>query len=333
VELTGMGERSPGPPSPRRGWQLTRRLWRLVMAVWIGSWLAITPALLLLRQVVVPGLASLPSGPGEVPAGDVALIVLEAVRGAERPLAFAVLSGLVLLWAWTVLWHAGVVAWTRRADSGRARLGELLRSGLAAWWRYARLSATALVALALAGAAIALPLWWGAGRAYAAMAERRLIGLLAVGAVGFTLSAIAVWLATLHGAWLLGLPGRRSAVVAWLRGLQATARRPVAGLSTWLVWVVPVLLASAVVPLLGGDFPGLRGGPLLVVLGLLASLARAVCWVGLFCSFAPVTGAVGIPEDQPEAGDGSAEQGPDEDGRGRAGEEPPAEPGVTVSTL
>ena len=97
---------------------LARRLWRLVIAVWIGSWLAITPALLLLRQVVVPGLASLPSGPGEVPAGDVALIVLEAVRGAARPLAFAVLSGLVLMWAWTVLWHAGVVAWTLRADAG-----------------------------------------------------------------------------------------------------------------------------------------------------------------------------------------------------------------------
>ena len=321
-----MSTRCHGLPSPRRGWQLARRLWRLVFAVCAASWLAITPALLLLRQVVVPGLASLPSGPGEVPAGDVALIVLEAVRGAARPLAFAVLSGLVLLWAWTVLWHAGVVAWTLRAGGGRPRLGELLGPGLAAWWRYARLSATALVALALAGAAIALPLWWGAGRAYAAMAECRLLLLLGIGVVATKLTAIAVWLATLHGSWLLGLPGRRSALVAWLRGLQVAVHRPLASLGSWLVWVVPALLVSVVVPLLGVAFEGLRGGPLLAVLGLLASLARAFCWVGLFCSFAPVTGVVGIPEDQPEAGDGGAGQGRDEDNHGLAGEERRASP-------
>ena len=303
-----MSERSPGPPSPRRGWQLTRRLWRLVFAVCAASWLAITPALLLLRQVVVPGLASLPSGRGEVPEGDVALIVLEAVRGPARPLAFAVLSGLVLLWAWTVLWHAGVVAWTLRADAGRARLGELLGPGVAAWWRYARLSATALVALALAGAALGLPLWWGAGRAYAALAERRLIVLLAAGAAGFALAAIVVWLATLHASWLLGLPERRSAVLAWLRGLRLALRRPLASLWAWLVWVVPALLVSAVVPLLGVAFEGLGGGPLLAVLGLLASLARAFCWAGLFCSFSPATGVVGGAEGPLGADAGSTQQ-------------------------
>jgi hypothetical protein len=115
--------------------------------------------------------------------------------------------------------------------------------------------------------------------------ERRLIALVTAGAAATALAAIVVWLATLHGAWLLGLPGRRSAVVAWLRGLQATARRPVAGLSTLLVWVVPALLVSAVVPLLGVAFEGVRGGPLLFAVGLLVSLARAFCWVGLFCSF------------------------------------------------
>jgi hypothetical protein len=122
-------------------------------------------------------------------------------------------------------------------------------------------------------------------------------------------------------------------VAAWLRGLQVAMHRPLASIGSWLVWVFPALLVSAVVPLLGVAFEGLRGGPLLAVLGLLAGLARAFCWVALICSFAPVTGAVGIPEDQPEAGDGSAGQGPDEDGRGRAGEETPGEPGVTASTL
>lgn len=308
-----MSTRCHGLPSPRRGWELARRLWRLVIAVWIGSWLAITPALLLLRQSVVQGLAPLPSGPGEVPAGDVALIVLETVRGAARPLAFALLSGLMLLWAWTVLWHAGVVAWTLWADAAgrRARLGELLGPGLAAWWRYARLSATALVALALAAAALWLAVWWGAQGAIVAMAERRLLLLLGIGVVATKLTAIAVWLATLHGAWLLGVPGRRSAVAAWLRGLRLALRRPLASLGVWLVWVVPAMFVSAVVPLLGVAFDGLRGGPLLAVLGLLTSLARAFCWVGLFCSFAPATGGAGAAESRIAAGAEGAARDPE----------------------
>ena len=60
-----MSGRLPGPPSPRRGWQQSLRLWRLVIAVWVVAWLAVAPALALLSGVVVPGLASLPAGPGE----------------------------------------------------------------------------------------------------------------------------------------------------------------------------------------------------------------------------------------------------------------------------
>lgn len=315
-------------PSPRRGWQQVRRLWRLVIALCAVSWLATAPVLLLLRQTVVPELASLPTGPGEAPPGDVALIVLEAAREAVSPLALAALSGLVALWAWTALWHAGVVAWTLRGIPGPAGLGELLGLGLVRWWRYARLSATAVVALALAAAAIALPLWWGAERAYDAMAERRLLLLIGAGVVALALAAIAVWLATQQGAWLLGLPGRRSAVAAWLRALQAVIRGPLPSLWAWFVWVVPALLVSAAVPLLGAAFAGLRGGLLLVVVGLLASLARGFCWVGLFCSFAPVAGAVGTTGGRiaVTAGDGGAGNGSDECGRGLKGEETPASP-------
>lgn len=293
-----MSERLPGPPSPRQGWQQALRLRRLVFAVWIASWLAVAPALVLLRRIVAPALSSLPAGPGEVPDGDVALILLEAVREAQAPLAVAVLSGLVVAWAWAVLWHAGVVRWLLGTGAAPIRLGALLRLGAGVWWRYARLSLTALVALAVVAAAVWLPLGWGVARGFAAMTERRLIAAASAGALASAVVVIVVWLATLHGAWLLGLPGRRSAVVAWLRGLQATARRPVAGLWTVLVWVVPALLASAVVPLLGAAFAGLRGGLLLIAIGMLAGLARAFCWVGLFCSFTPVTGVVGIPEDQ-----------------------------------
>jgi hypothetical protein len=298
VELTSLSRRTHEPPSPRLGWQQARRLWRLVLAVWIASLLAVAPALVLLGRIVAPALSSLPAGPGEVPDGDVALILLEAVREAQAPLVVAVLSGLAVAWAWAVLWHAGVVRWLLGTGAAPIRLGALLRLGTGVWWRYARLSLTALVALAVVAAAVWLPLGWGVARGFAAMTERRLIAVASAGALASAVVVMVAWLAVLHGAWLLGLPGRRSAVMAWLRGLQATARRPVAGLWTVLVWVVPALLASAVAPLLGAAFAGLRGGLLLIAIGMLASLARAFCWVGLFCSFAPITGVVGIPEDR-----------------------------------
>ncbi len=328
-----MSKRSLGPPSPRWGWQRALRLRRLVFAVWIASWLAVAPALVLLRRIVAPALSSLPAGPGEVPDGDVALILLEAVREAQAPLAVAVLSALAVAWAWAVLWHAGVVRWQPWRGGRRVRLGELLRPGLAAWWRYARLSATALAALAVAAAAVWIPLGLVAAGGHVVASERRLIALAAAGVAATAVAVIVVWLATLHGAWLLGQPGRRSAVMAWLRGLQANARRPVAGLWTVLVWVVPALLASAVAPLLGAAFAGLRGGLLLIAIGMLASLARAFCWVGLFCSFSPNPGVVGIPEDQTHGGEGGSGQGPEERGRGLEDEEPPGDPGVSVSTL
>ena len=295
----------PGPPSPRRGAQQALRLRQLVAAVWVASWLAIAPALLVLSQKVSFALAPLP---GEAPGGDIDLIILEAVREARTPLAIAVLCGVAGWWAWTVLWHAGVVRCQLRTGGRRARLSDLLGVGVASWWRYARLSATALVALATAAATVWLPLWWGVAGGSAAMTERRLIASASAGAVATAVAVIVVWLATLRGAWLLGLPGRRSAALAWLAGLRSTLRRPLPCLGTWLVWVVPALLVSAVVPLLGGVFAGLRGGLLLVVVGLLVSLLRAFCWVGLFCSFGPGTGLVGIPEDQPAAAAGSTQQ-------------------------
>jgi hypothetical protein len=302
-----------GPPSPRRGWRQALRLRQLVAAVWVASWLAIAPALLLLSRLVATDLAPLPVGPGEVPAGDVELIMLEALREAWLPLMLAALSGLVAAWAWTVLWQAGVVRWRLGADGGAVHLGRLLRPGIAAWWRYARLSLTALVALAVAAAAVWLPLGWGVVRGLAAMTERRLIAVASAGALVTVVVVIVIWLATLHGAWRLGLPERRSAVRAWLTGLGSALRRPLPSLWAWLVWVVPALLASAVVPLLGGVSPGLRGGLLLVVLGLLASFLRAFCWVGLFCSFSPESAASAAAEAASPAGGGEATREPGAD--------------------
>ena len=213
------------------------------------------------------------------------------------PFALAVLSGLVVLWVWFVLWHAGVVAWQLWAGGRRVRLGEVLGLGLVAWWRYARLSATAAVVLGLGGAALWLGLRAAVRSSFHSMAEERMMMLLAVGIVITKLLAVMVWLATLHGAWLLGLPERRSAVVAWLRGLWNTLRMPLSSVATWLLWLIPALLATLVPLLIGLAFVGLRGTLVLTVIGLIAALVRSFCWVGMFCSFAPVTGLLGEQDD------------------------------------
>ncbi len=218
-----------------------------------------------------------------------------------------------MLWLWTVLWHAGVVAWQLWTGGRRVRLGEVLGLGMVAWWRYIRLSLTALAALVLAGVVLWLPLGSAIRTSLNAMNEERMMLLVVVGFGITKLIAIVVWIATMHGAWLLGLPEYRSAVLSWVRGLWSAVRTPFSSLSTWFVWLVPAWLAAVVPLVVGFRFEGLRGSVALIVVSLLASLVRSFCWVGMFNSFAPVTGLVGggeredaKPADGDQANDDSA---------------------------
>jgi hypothetical protein len=100
--------------------------------------------------------------------------------------------------------------------------------------------------------------------------------------VGLVLTAVVLivcWLSTLRGAWLLGESGRRSAVVAWLRGLGASLRQPIRSLFTLVLWAVPGLALLAL--------PVLVEGPTVELALLLAWLGSTFCWVALYLSFAP----------------------------------------------
>ena len=287
-----MVERSRGKPSLVWGWRRATDLWRLIAVCWAVSFLAFAPALLVLRTTVFRALSALPGEPGAVPPGDVPLIIMGSGRPILFPLGLAVVSGIFVLWLWTVLWHAGVVAWQLWTGGRRVRLGELLGLGMVVWWRYIRLSLTALAALILAGVAVWLPLGSAIRASLSAMNEERMMLAVVVG-IGITkLIAIVVWIATMHGAWLLGLPEYRSAVLSWVRGLWSAFRTPFSSLSTWFVWLVPAWLAAVVPLVVGFRFEGLRGSVALIVVSLLASLVRSFCWVGMFNSFAPVTGLV-----------------------------------------
>ena len=61
--------------------------------------------------------------------------------------------------------------------------------------------------------------------------------------------------------------------------------------------MVPALAVSVVPFLVGINFPEARGTPILIGVSLVTSLVRSFCFVGLFVSFAPVTGLLGSSED------------------------------------
>jgi hypothetical protein len=276
------------PPSAIWALREIPRLWRLVIACWVVPVLFFLPALWLVGGAVGGPLAHLPDG--DTPPGDVSLIVLEGLTGLAGPLRLAVLSGCFSLWMWTVLWHAGLVGWRLWSGGRRVRLGEVLGLGMVAWWQYARLSATATAAAVVTLAGLWLPMTCALTACCEAMAEGWALLLIAGGVSVSGLVVPVFWAATARAAWLLGLPERRSVVLAWLRGVLDTVRTPLSSLGTVGVWAVPALVVSTLPLLAGLWFEPLRGGWTLSILGQIAGFVRALCWVGLFLSFAPVTG-------------------------------------------
>ena len=109
--------------------------------------------------------------------------------------------------------------------------------------------------------------------------ERFLLPLLIFGLVLTVLGTVVVWLATMQGMWLLGEPGRRSAVAAWVRGLWAVLRQPLRSLLPVLVWALPGI-ALLVLPII-------YDGPAVGAFLLIAWLVSAFCWVAFHLSYAP----------------------------------------------
>ena len=264
-------------PSPLAGFRLALRLHKLVLAAWLMSIAAFLPAQLIVDFATGPTRANFPAG-GPAP-GDGLVIFVELLRPIAVPLAITLILGCGTLIAWSILWHAGTVRWWLGAGAARVRLSEILGHGVVWWWRYARLAAVAAVVTAATLAAVWLPVN-DAVRGGGPETTARRAGLLLLAAVVLSAMALAVyWIATLRGGWLLGESGRRSALVAWLRGLGATLRRPLRSLLPMLVWGVPAF-ALLVAPLF-------VNGPLAVLALMSSALAAACCWVALYLSYAP----------------------------------------------
>jgi hypothetical protein len=216
--------------------------------------------------------AHLPAGP--LPAGDGALILLETLRPVADVLLAAAACGLLVLAAWSALGRAAAVRWWLANPATRFRLADLVRGGVGRWWRSLRLTLTAVVAVVGVLTVLWLPLWRLAG-----MGSDALGPALAGGALVSAAVLAAGWSAALHGAWLLGAGGRRSAVMAWLGGLGRSLRRPWSALAPLLLWAVPGFVLP-LAPLLIDSAAAL---PLLVLTMLLGALFR----LALFMSYAP----------------------------------------------
>ncbi len=282
--------------SPAWGFHNALRLWRVVLAVWIVPLVLAVPGWMIAHGFLGRVLGSLPTSAGA--QADLPLILMQAVHTAGPALAVWIVTALAALWAWTVAWHAGVASWGVWATGRPVRLGEIAGYGVLRWWRYARLSLTALAGLVLLGTGVTVPLFAAAHAARRHLAETRMVNL-ELAAIGLAIIVSWIcWTATLRGAWELARPNRRSAVVAWLRGFGGVFRQPVRSLGTVLLWGVAGEVFTVAPVLLKLHVQAMRGTPGGLAAGVLLALLAAFCWVALYLSFAPVSGLIMQAEEE-----------------------------------
>jgi len=251
------------------GFRLAVQLHKLVLLVWVVSLATIVPALTVVEVMAGPVRANRPSGGFN---GEDLVVFFEIMRPLVTPLAVTLGFGVLVLITWWVVWHAGVVRWFLKTDAIDVRLGEIVGLGLAVWWRYARLALVTLVLLAAVVVVPWLPL-------LADVEQKTLRPLLILGSVSTIVGVVLVWLAALRGAWMLAEPKRRSALVAWLRGLSAVLRHPLRSFAPLIVWALPGLVLLAL--------PVWYDGPAAVLFLLVSWLLCAFCRVALHLSYAP----------------------------------------------
>ncbi len=285
--------------APAWGFGRALRLWRLVLAAWIVPTVLFSLPLLAVVRMVAPWYGSMPLG-GTAP-GDAVLVGAWGLGRLGGVVGLLAAVALVLAWSWTILWHAGITGWYGLGGGRPFALGEMVGLGVLRWFRYCRLSLVGLAATGVLAAGLSSPFFVLAKNAKRAMEETRMVNLQLAGGAVMVLVILVCWTAFLRGAWELAAPGRRSAALAWLRGLGGAVTDLPRSAGTVLLWGV-FLGGFAFLPLLAGiRFSGLGGTPGWFVLAGISHLLAAFCAVGLFLSFAPVSGLVveAVPDEEP----------------------------------
>ena len=278
-------------PSIRLGIRSAARMWALVLTVWVVAGVFLMPAGIAAHNVGIEALGSVPEDFRQ-PAGEEAVLIWGTLRDFGPMVLGGMVFAVIGTWFWTVLWHGGVARATVWDQGGSSAPSRVLGLGVGAWWRYCRLSLVALTMLIGSMAVIWIPLSIGIKSSFQAMAEDRGILLIGVGIVLAAMVKIVVWSATLRGAWLLARHDRKSALLAWFRGLSGALMHPVSTVVTVLVLGIGHV-ALVFLPLLAPiALPQLRGTPAGTILGLGAGLGAVFFSVALFAAFAPVSGLV-----------------------------------------
>ena len=288
-------------PSATLGAREARRFAPVAVAVWLASGAAMAPACMVVVSALSPALGRLPSDLGSLPPGELAVVARGALAGVPRPLEVGLVAGLVLLWAWQVLWRAGVTSWRVWAGERRVRLGELLGLGLTRWWPVARVHLTGL-AVAAGGIALLVTVALEMiGQAWTAMAEVRLVVVVIASAAAVVLILAACRAATVAGVWRLARPDRSSAVLAWVEGLWVVVRHPLASAAAVLLWSAAGLGAVMLAAIMLLAVPSLAASSWGLVVVAACALLEAAAAVALMGAFAPVSGLL-----EPRSSAGSA---------------------------
>ncbi len=94
-------------PSIVWGVRTAARMWALVLVVWLSGLAFFVPASIVLHRAAVDALGHVPDD-FDLPVGDGAILVFGLVRDVADTLIVGLVFAVILSWAWTVLWHAGV---------------------------------------------------------------------------------------------------------------------------------------------------------------------------------------------------------------------------------
>lgn len=278
-------------PSVFIGLKLATRMWLLVCVVWLVGLAVMTPATIVVESAADGVFNRLPAD-FDPPPGDVAIMVARAAREIANPLVMIVVCGVFLSWVWTVLWHGGVARFVVWDAAGPVTVSKILGLGFGVWWRYFRLSLTALSVLFAALAAIWVPVFLGVKGAFNAMAEDRMVMLIFVGIVLAGCAKCFVWATTLRACWELAKPTSRSAIRAWIGGAAGVIHQPVSTLVVLVFLGLPEVLLAFAPMIAPVFFVQLRGTLTGDVFAVVAGLGSAYFLVALYASFAPISSLV-----------------------------------------